>query len=428
MQNNYFENNCNVNYCAIAGATAFFAGIRNAVILVNGSKFCYLQMLQHLGYCFRENLKNRIYCTEITESNIIFGNEKSLKRQLFLIKSNQNPSIIFIQNNCSASLIGDDLAGIAEAIGFECPVICLDSGGIQGNFFDGYNLAAEKFFDVIKLKKPLQKKSDTINIIGVTEGYYNFYYDKKELNKLLTMGNVKILNYLSYDVNLEKITDMLEACLNVVIHPELGEKMAIILYERYQIPYIVLSPPYGFEGSKFWLSSILEILGRNKVEINKIANKFDKNKETCDIDIYKLRKSIGEIWIEEINIAGPSSIVLGLAEALRKEFLNYREMHLYMHNIFNTSLVNNSYYHIHQYLNVGHIDIEDNGYRSMFLFGSFNERMLLNREKIGYCCITYPCYGYASFGPLMGIDGSRRILEKLWQYFIDFSINKRVKG
>lgn len=426
MKNYYFENNCNVNYCAITGAASFFAGIRDAIIVINGSRFCYLQMLHHLERCFRKEIKNRLYCTELKENHIIFGSEEPLKKILLEVKTNKKISVIFIQNNCAASLIGDDLAGIAADIGFDCPIVCLDCGGIQGNFYDGYFMAAKNFFDTLELEEQVAEKQ-LVNIIGVTEGYYNFLYDKEEIERLLTLGNIQVLNCLAYDISLFQIQEMRKASLNIVIHKELGEQIAKILYEKYHIPYLILLPPYGIDGSKVWLTNIMRKIGSSTAELKQIESIFEHYKQECAIDMGKLRKSFGELWIDEVDIAGPYSIVLGLAEALRKELLNYRIMNLYIYSSFDNNKINRFYYHSYSHFPSNKCQTYI-GRKNIFLFASFNEHLTVGIREGGYCCIAYPCNDYVSLGPYMGVKGHKRLLEKLWQYFIDASIKNISEG
>lgn len=39
----------------------------------------------------------------------------------------------------------DDINGIVKKAGITCNIITLDSGGAEGDFYDGYNMAAQAF-------------------------------------------------------------------------------------------------------------------------------------------------------------------------------------------------------------------------------------------------------------------------------------------
>ena len=82
MEEKYKSVNCETNHCAITGAASFFCAIKDAVILVNGSRFCFKQMLHNLEKTFRQPVRSRLFCTELQEESIIFGTEALLEREL----------------------------------------------------------------------------------------------------------------------------------------------------------------------------------------------------------------------------------------------------------------------------------------------------------------------------------------------------------
>lgn len=422
MEKTYFSNSCRVDYCAITGAAAFFCGIRNSVVVINGSKFCFLQMLHYLERAFRYSLKERIFCTELQESSVIYGNEAGIKDVLSYIKDNLSPAVIFIQNNCAASLIGDDAEGIAREFGFSCPVFTLDSGGIRGGFQEGYRLAAKSFFRKFSAVPAIEKKKRCINIVGASEAYYNYLSDKEELIRLLSMAGIKVLNFISDVVDLAQLALLRQAEYNIVLHEELGLEVAELLKQKFSMPYLLLKPPYGVLGTKQWLLEICGVLEVPEREVNAINGYFAACLEDEQRCTHKLVKDHGEIWLDEVNIAGPKSLVLGLAEALRKEFLNYGRMNLFIYDTVKPQEINDQYYFYYEQF----LPEKIMGTKSWFLFGSFSEHVRLYQKfqnnEPGYCCIAHPSSDFASFTPLMGVAGAKRLLEILWQYYIDSSL------
>lgn len=418
LQNNI----CTVSQCAITGAAAFCLGIKDAIVLINGSKFCCIQMLHHLERCFQESVKDRVFCTDIQENNLIFGNEKNIKNQLELIKTVSTPSVIFLANNCAASLIGDDLEGIAVSCGFQCPVVTLDSGGLKGNFREGYISAAKNFFNNIDVEESVITEDNTINIIGVTEEYYNTVADLEEVKSLLTKFGIKVLNYISYNMDMKNILRLKKARLNVVLHEELGLELAELLKEQWQIPYLNMLPPYGLLGSKNWILTIAQTLRMHINVISGIENYFKIAWNQQEKYLDKLRKYHGDIWIHNIKIACAYSTALGIAEALRCELVNYCTMDTYIYGYMGKIDNKIQYYNIYRQLEVNKKDsMYDKG---IFVFSSFHERSFWKVKSgrySGYCCIANPAFDFASFGPYMGIRGTKHLLEILWQYFIDSS-------
>ena len=433
MEEKYKSVNCETNHCAITGAASFFCAIKDAVILVNGSRFCFKQMLHNLEKTFRQPVRSRLFCTELQEESIIFGTEALLERELGKIKEKRNPSILFIQNNCAASLIGDDVASIAQRCGFSCPVIVSDSGGLEGGFYEGWRQAAKAFFQAFPLTDaPVNPLS--VNLVGVSDSLFNFTNDKKEILSLLETGGIHTVNLVGGNMTLANLQKLRTAALNVVIFPELGKELAEFLYEEYGTPYLITLPPYGMEGSERWLLQIMKTLHFPDSEAEAVHAFFTAQKAELKTEAGKLRKIFGDLWIAEINIAGPYSTVYGIAEALRTELANYETMNLFVYDDSPDylSLANEKQYRRHRYFDPKLIGQSPD----WVLFSSSAEHALTVSTEMhvsqdghisqhrqtgnSFCCIAYPCFDAAVFQPYMGINGCRNLSRFLWQYYIDY--------
>lgn len=60
--------------CALAGASAFFAGIKDAVIVVNGPLWCYFFAMRHIEHS-QPTISHRMICTQLDNDAIVFGAE-----------------------------------------------------------------------------------------------------------------------------------------------------------------------------------------------------------------------------------------------------------------------------------------------------------------------------------------------------------------
>ena len=63
MEEKYKSVNCETNHCAITGAASFFCAIKDAVILVNGSRFCFKQMRLSLSL----NNKQKTFASKLLQ-------------------------------------------------------------------------------------------------------------------------------------------------------------------------------------------------------------------------------------------------------------------------------------------------------------------------------------------------------------------------
>lgn len=385
---------CRVDYCGLSGATAFLAALEGAKIIINGSRYCYFWSRQFLDKCYKKELEKSVFCSALNENSIVFGTEPLVKRALKQLLKGGEPQLLAVINNCTASLIGDDLHGIAQEV--SCPVIFSDIGGIQGDFIEGYQKMAEAYLDSITQEK-LAPEPMTVNLLGANKAYHNAEYDVPEIIQLLERFGVKINCALGYDFTAEEAKSLSRAQLNIVLHEELGLGIAQKLENELHIPYLVPALPYGLEGTEKWLLQILKALHADlEQEVNTY---FAKEKAELSYLNARLEKAHGELWFDQICINARTSVAQGLADALRKELVNYGEMVL---NIYGEKQVKNP------------CDFEKSG--ELLLLGSSLDyrHFVVAKARFAFIGISYPNNDDVSFGPYMGVAGARHLLEKLW--------------
>lgn len=142
MNKRLYELKKETNYCAGVGEIAcLLEHIGEAVVLVNGPRFCYLQMKRILQQMLPFSIEDRLYCSDVDENAIVFGTEGKVKKVLRQIKTQKQAiTCIGVVNSCAVSLIGDDILGIVAE---EIPDVCclsMESGAMTGDFWDGYNM------------------------------------------------------------------------------------------------------------------------------------------------------------------------------------------------------------------------------------------------------------------------------------------------
>ena len=284
----------------------------------------------------------------------------------------------------------------------------------------GWRQAARTFFQTIPFAEaPVDNRS--INLVGVSDSLFNFANDKKEIASLLERGGIHAVNYIGSTMTLADLQRLRSAALNVVIVPELGKELAEFLYEEYRIPYLITLPPYGVAGSERWLLHVMEALHCTDSETEAVHSYFAAQKAELKTEAGKLRKIFGDLWISEINLAGPYSTVYGIAEALRTELSNYETMNLFVYNDGPDylALANSEHYHCYRYFDPKLIGKSPD----WILLSSSAEHALVvsQRTQTGnnFCCIAYPCFDSAVFQPYMGVNGCRNLLRFLWQFYID---------
>ncbi|QDR81173.1 nitrogenase component 1 [Sporomusa termitida] len=307
------------NTCALTGAAAFFAGIPDAAMVVNGPLWCYFYALRYLEKSC-PNISNRLFCTQTDHTAVVYGTEEYLLEVLQSLRQSSRPAVLLIENSCAVSLIGDDLAGIAAQADMPCPVVCMDSGGLIGGFWEGYRTAAKAYLAAMPLKSRGQVEPHTVNLLGGTAGYYNAANDIQELQRILELAGYQVLACPGAGSSTEEIAAMTRAELNLVIHQELGQDMALFLQREYGMPYLALLPPYGLEGSRLWLKTIGQTLGRGEQSLPAVQREIDSLYGRLRPATRELQRQWGELWFERTLIAAPSSVAFGLAQALYTEW------------------------------------------------------------------------------------------------------------
>ena len=76
----------------------------------------------------------RFSCTQVGPNSLVYGTEDDLRKGLSSIETYAKPERVFALNNCSVSLVGDDVQGIADQMDLPWPVYAMDSGGMKGEW------------------------------------------------------------------------------------------------------------------------------------------------------------------------------------------------------------------------------------------------------------------------------------------------------
>ena len=413
-----------VNTCALTGAAAFFAGIPDAAIVANGPLWCYFYAL---GYVEKScaGIAKRFFGTQPDNNAVVYGTEECLLETLASIRQSFRPSVLLIENSCSVSLIGDDIAGIAAQAAMPCPVVCMDSGGLTGGFWEGYRAAAQAYFAAMPLQRRTIVQPRTVNLLGCSVSYYNAANDLQELKRLLELAGYKVLACPGAGSSIAEMAAMTQAELNLVIHAELGLKLAQDLQQQYGIPYLSLPLPYGLAGSIDWLQAIDQALPNSSNGLQAVQKEAGKLHRRLRSATREMQRLWGEPWFEQSLVAGPASVVFALAQALRAEWITTGSLTVVLHD---GAAV---------YPAPACIDCVLDGQNDSqaiaaqlaklapgLLLASGQEKALLQQQAVtGVVCqnISQPVYDEIILHdrPFLGLRGSCHMTERLWNQYIN---------
>jgi nitrogenase molybdenum-cofactor synthesis protein NifE len=240
--------------CRLFGAIRAIGTIRNSVILVHGPKGCVYHINYILG--MRGDRPSEIYSTCLDEKDVIFGAEQKLSLAIEELDRDIRPELIFVLSCCASSIIGEDVFAAIRETRTAARCIGIDAGGFEGDFRTGYGETLRR------LVEELAEETDavdprSVNLIGLLRGGP----DAKELERILSLIDVKVNSVLTADTTLERIRKLGSAALNVVVCETSGKDAAEALQKKFGTPYIIEEIPIGHGATRRFLKDVAEKLG-----------------------------------------------------------------------------------------------------------------------------------------------------------------------
>lgn len=288
----------------------------------------------------KKKYEKQMFCSEVKEVDLLYGADEAMQSALDEIKNEQKPDLIAVLNSCSVSLIGDDLKGICKNADMGCPVIPMDSGGLRGEFWHGYQIAVQKLLENLDLKTDCKRKNNKINIIGWCTAYPNWLGDLLEIKRMLKKINIEVGICLGADgVTVKTLERLPEAALNMVLHPELGLNAAEFLKEKLGQDYVIAPIPYGMQNSLHWLKKIASSLNL-KPDFSEIENEIAYNQEKIDTAIFQLKANNKKISFGNAYLCLTEGMSIGIVKALVNEFPDLNDIYLRVEGPVESNLMN----------------------------------------------------------------------------------------
>lgn len=268
----------NITPDSVSGLVFAFEGIKNTIVLLNGSTGCKFyhaatsdkQMLRQLEFdplSYPELWyfgQPRVPCTYLDKRDYVYGSREKLVEALDYLKKNVTFELLVVINSPGAALIGDDLVKIAGEEWNGIPIVTIETPGYSGYVWEGYSNACcqliRRFSGADGKKMPAEGRKK-VNLLGIS--IYQKYYegDILELTRLLELGGVEVACVLCAGCSMEEIRNLPDADLNLVVNPLYGLESARLLQEMYGTPYVVCEgQPIGFSETERLLEQIFDLL------------------------------------------------------------------------------------------------------------------------------------------------------------------------
>ncbi len=180
------------------------------------------------------------------------------------------PDAIIVGASCTAELIQDDPAGLAQALGLPVPVIGLELPAYQKKENWG---AAETFYRLVRTfagqhapaagwQRPPRDgaRPPRCNILGPTALGFRHRDDATEIAKLLRLLGVEIGIMAPLDATPADLAKLGEADFNVVLYPETARTAAEWLARTFHQPY-TKTVPIGVGATRDFVAEVAELAG-----------------------------------------------------------------------------------------------------------------------------------------------------------------------
>lgn len=172
-----------------------------------------------------------------------------------------DPEAIIVGASCTAELIQDDPAGLAETMGLSIPVIPLElpSYSRKENFG-----ADETFYQIVRaLSKPCDRTERvSCNILGPTALGFRNRDDVEELTGLLYDLGVDVNVVAPLNATPADIAKLPAAHFNVLLYPETGEAAVRWLEKTYDQPF-TKTVPIGVGATRDFIAEVGKIIGKD---------------------------------------------------------------------------------------------------------------------------------------------------------------------
>jgi light-independent protochlorophyllide reductase subunit B len=167
------------------------------------------------------------------------------------------PQALLVGASCTAELIQDDPAGLAEAMQIDCPVVPLELPSYQRKENWG---AAETYYQLVRhladqTVRPRGAAVKLVNILGPTALGFRHRDDVIEVRKILESLGIEVNLVAPLGACPDDLKRIGAADFNVVLYPEIGEEAARWLEKTFGQPTI-RTVPIGVGATREFITAV----------------------------------------------------------------------------------------------------------------------------------------------------------------------------
>lgn len=265
---------------AFTGSILAVEGIKNAVVILNGSTGCKLyhsflsdrqfpRESSHDPLAFQDEFyfgQARVPSTCLDGEDFICGSLEKFERAFAVISAKEKGLLVVI-NSPGASLVGDDLESIIKKAGIRDRCFIIEKTGFSlpaSRGFENITLELLDYLDIQPSGKDLHQQNfpKKVNLIGISLLHKHWQGTVAEMKRLLTLMGLEVGTVLLAGTSIDEIRQSIDAACNIVIFPEYGRKTAEWYMDKFGIPAVVSAygAPIGFDATESLLKEVAAVL------------------------------------------------------------------------------------------------------------------------------------------------------------------------
>ncbi len=266
--------------CQPAGAQYAGIGVTDCIPLVHGGQGCSMFVRLLFAQHFKENFD--IASTSLHEESAVFGGAKRIEDGVMVLaKRYPNLRVIPIITTCSTEVIGDDIEGTINlcnrALKKEFPereifLAPVHTPSFKGSQVTGYSECVKS------LVKTIAKKGEPTGKLNLFPGWINpgdvtllkRYLKEMGVDATLFMDTENFDSPMLPDKSIEiqgrttveELRDSANASATVALARYEGASAGEYLKKEFDVPFHLLSTPYGIHNTDEMLRTISELTGK----------------------------------------------------------------------------------------------------------------------------------------------------------------------
>jgi len=174
------------------------------------------------------------------------------------------PQAMLVGASCTAELIQDDPAGLAEAMGLPCPVIALELPSYQRKENWG---AAETFYQLVRkladkalVRSERAGRRPSANILGPTALGFRHRDDVREISGMLGLLGIDVNVVAPLGASPADLARLGNADFNILLYPEIGDTAVRWLEKTFGQP-TVRTVPIGHGATLDFIREVAALAG-----------------------------------------------------------------------------------------------------------------------------------------------------------------------